>query len=109
MVSLSLLACDDESFDTDLTELRSTSPTEPRLREGYDPDDLIFVDDLTLHVVVDPLTAPMDISTGVINGSATVFIDGALRQPAQDQAQGRRPARRADRGVNGNVQRGTGR
>lgn len=85
MASSSLIACDDQSPDTDLTELRASGTSctggPSILRELDDPHDLIFVEDSAVQVLVDPLSAPMDISTGVIEGEATVIVDGPYGSP----------------------------
>jgi hypothetical protein len=78
------LACDSDASEPELDELRAdaTGATNTiTLRELDDPADFIYVEGLTLQVLVDPASAPKDINTGVIEGEAMVMVDGPYGQP----------------------------
>lgn len=85
LVSSSLFACDPESSDAAPIETRAGDPTgtpsEGSLRVLDDPHDLVYVEGLELQVLVDPASAPKDISTGVIESEAMVLVDGPFGSP----------------------------
>lgn len=77
------LAC-DEGSNFDSTELRASDPTggsSGRLRVLEDPHQLLIVDGLELHAVIDPATTPQDRSTGVFEAEATLVVEGPLGDP----------------------------
>lgn len=74
------LAC-DEGSNFDSTELRASDSVGGHVRVLEDPHELLIVDGLELHAVIDPATTPQDISTGVIEAEATVIVEGRLGDP----------------------------
>ncbi len=83
LLSTLTLACDPDASEPEIDELRAdaTGATSVSIRELDDPADLIYVEGLTLQVLVDPLSAPKDINTGVIEGEAMVMVDGPFGSP----------------------------
>jgi hypothetical protein len=83
LLSTLTLACDPDASEPELDELRAdaTGAASVSIRELDDPADLIYVEGLTLQVLVDPLSAPKDINTGVIEGEAMVMVDGPFGSP----------------------------
>lgn len=78
------LACDPDANEPELDEVRADATgatNSASLRVIEDPADFLFVEGLTLNVLVDPVSAPKDISTGVIESEAMVLVDGPIGQP----------------------------
>jgi hypothetical protein len=83
----SSLACSDGEIDPALELDMIEAEREPEtgssswwMRVVDDQHDLIFVDDLELHIVIDPATLPKDIA-GVGVAEATVEIGGPFGEP----------------------------
>ncbi len=83
----SALACDaelDAPIGPESIEARSgeTGPTSSRwwARVVDDPSDLVFAEDLDLHIVIDPNALPKDIA-GVGEATAMVEFDGPVGVP----------------------------
>jgi hypothetical protein len=76
----SSLACSDGDLDPAIEPDMIEAELEPEssgwwMRVREDPNDMVFVDDLELNIVIDPATLPKDIA-GVGEGLAVVEIGG---------------------------------